>query len=48
MRMLVDLFGIEIGDIFMKGWLEFVLGGGVEFVIGWEFYVGGYKKVGNG
>ncbi|WP_186311793.1 hypothetical protein [Staphylococcus aureus] len=39
---------MDIGGVFRNGWFEFILGRGVEFIIGWEFYVGGYKKLRNG
>ena len=42
MTMFVHLFGIQI-HIFMNPWFQFVLATPVQFVIGWQFYVGAYK-----
>ena len=43
MTMFVHLFGIQIPHIFMNPWFQFVLATPVQFVIGWQFYVGAYK-----
>ncbi|WP_163970291.1 heavy metal translocating P-type ATPase [Oceanobacillus halotolerans] len=46
--MLVHLFGINIPAIFMNPWFQFLLATPVQFVIGWQFYVGAYKNLRNG
>jgi len=46
--MLVHLFGIHIPDIFMNPWFQFALATPVQFIIGWQFYVGAYKNLKNG
>ncbi len=43
MTMFVHLFGIQMYYIFMNLWFQFVLATPVQFVIGWQFYVGAYK-----
>lgn len=48
MTMFVHLFGIQIPHIFMNPWFQFVLATPVQFVIGWQFYVGAYKNLRNG
>src|SRR5690606_18607495 len=40
LTMLVHLFGMTIPDIFMNPWFQFALATPVQFVIGWQFYVG--------
>ncbi|MGY0693942.1 heavy metal translocating P-type ATPase [Virgibacillus sp. FSP13] len=46
--MLVHLFGVNIPDIFMNPWFQFALATPVQFIIGWQFYVGAYKNLRNG
>ncbi|GAA0499511.1 heavy metal translocating P-type ATPase [Salinibacillus aidingensis] len=46
--MLVHLFGADIPDIFMNPWFQFALATPVQFIIGWQFYVGAYKNLRNG
>lgn len=48
MTMLVHLFGVEIPAIFMNPWFQFALATPVQFIIGWQFYVGAYKNLRNG
>ncbi|UOQ83956.1 heavy metal translocating P-type ATPase [Gracilibacillus salinarum] len=46
--MLVHLFNMNIPDIFMNPWFQFALATPVQFIIGWQFYVGAYKNLRNG
>ncbi|QHS23208.1 copper-translocating P-type ATPase [Virgibacillus sp. MSP4-1] len=46
--MLVHLFAADIPDIFMNPWFQFALATPVQFIIGWQFYVGAYKNLRNG
>ncbi|WP_062106510.1 heavy metal translocating P-type ATPase [Bacillus niameyensis] len=46
--MLVHLFNMDIPAIFMNPWFQFVLATPVQFIIGWQFYVGAYKNLRNG
>ena len=46
--MLVHLMNIEIPDLFMNPWFQFVLATPIQFIIGWQFYVGAYKNLRNG
>ena len=46
--MLVHLFNMTIPAIFMNPWFQFALATPVQFVIGWQFYVGAYKNLRNG
>lgn len=46
--MLVHLFNMHIPEIFMNPWLQFALATPVQFVIGWQFYVGAYKNLRSG
>ncbi|APC49039.1 copper-translocating P-type ATPase [Virgibacillus halodenitrificans] len=46
--MLVHLLGMGIPDIFMNPWFQFALATPVQFIIGWQFYVGAYKNLKNG
>ncbi|GGA78423.1 heavy metal translocating P-type ATPase [Ornithinibacillus halotolerans] len=46
--MLVHLGGMNIPDIFMNPWFQFALATPVQFIIGWQFYVGAYKNLRNG
>ncbi len=46
--MLVHLFNMNIPDLFMNPWFQFALATPVQFIIGWQFYVGAYKNLKNG
>ncbi|WP_010096261.1 heavy metal translocating P-type ATPase [Ornithinibacillus scapharcae] len=46
--MLVHLFNMNIPHIFMNPWFQFALATPVQFIIGWQFYVGAYKNLKNG
>lgn len=46
--MLVHLFNMTIPAIFMNPWFQFTLATPVQFIIGWQFYVGAYKNLRNG
>ncbi|RDW18255.1 copper-translocating P-type ATPase [Oceanobacillus arenosus] len=46
--MLVHLSNMAIPDIFMNPWFQFSLATPVQFIIGWQFYVGAYKNLKNG
>ncbi|RLL41996.1 copper-translocating P-type ATPase [Oceanobacillus piezotolerans] len=48
LTMLVHLFGMDIPPIFMNPWFQFSLATPVQFIIGWQFYVGAYKNLRNG
>lgn len=48
LTMLVHLAGVSIPDIFMNPWFQFALATPVQFIIGWQFYVGAYKNLRNG
>lgn len=40
--------GIYVPDLFMNPWFQLILATPVQFVIGWQFYVGAYKALRNG
>ncbi|WP_058305693.1 heavy metal translocating P-type ATPase [Gracilibacillus massiliensis] len=46
--MMVHLFNMTIPAIFMNPWFQFALATPVQFLIGWQFYVGAYKNLRNG
>ena len=46
--MLDHLLGINLPSIFMNPWFQFALATPVQFIIGWQFYVGAYKNLRNG
>ncbi|WP_062353452.1 heavy metal translocating P-type ATPase [Bacillus kwashiorkori] len=46
--MLDHLFNMNIPHIFMNPWFQFLLATPVQFIIGWQFYVGAYKNLKNG
>ncbi|ASK62781.1 copper-translocating P-type ATPase [Virgibacillus phasianinus] len=46
--MLVHLFGVGLPEIFMNPWFQLALATPVQFIIGWQFYVGAYKNLRNG
>ncbi|WP_285856250.1 heavy metal translocating P-type ATPase [Paenibacillus illinoisensis] len=39
---------IWVPDLFMNPWFQLVLAAPVQFIIGWQFYVGAYKALRNG
>ncbi|MBT2216811.1 heavy metal translocating P-type ATPase [Virgibacillus dakarensis] len=46
--MVVHLFNMNLPDIFMNPWFQFALATPVQFIIGWQFYVGAYKNLKSG
>jgi P-type Cu+ transporter len=48
LTMLVHLFGVSLPSIWMNPWFQFTLATPVQFIIGWQFYVGAYKNLKNG
>ncbi|MDL4841239.1 heavy metal translocating P-type ATPase [Aquibacillus rhizosphaerae] len=46
--MFVHLFNMHIPDVFMNPWFQFALATPVQFIIGWQFYVGAYKNLRSG
>ncbi|PCF38466.1 heavy metal translocating P-type ATPase [Staphylococcus delphini] len=36
---------IPVPDLLMNGWFQFVLATPIQFVLGWQFYVGAYKSL---
>lgn len=48
LTMFVHFFGWGLPDIFMNPWFQFALATPVQFIIGWQFYVGAYKNLRNG
>lgn len=48
LTMFVHLFSMQIPHIFMNPWFQFALATPVQFIIGWQFYVGAYKNLRNG
>nr|WP_263314844.1 heavy metal translocating P-type ATPase [Mammaliicoccus sp. Marseille-Q6498] len=46
--MFVHLFNMSLPHIFMNPWFQFILATPVQFIIGWQFYVGAYKNLRNG
>ncbi|SDM82051.1 heavy metal translocating P-type ATPase [Sediminibacillus halophilus] len=46
--MLVHLLNMNIPAILMNPWFQFALATPVQFIIGWQFYVGAYKNLKNG
>ncbi|MCG7339043.1 heavy metal translocating P-type ATPase [Staphylococcus sp. ACRSN] len=47
LTMLVHLFGVPLPRIFMNSWFQFALATPVQFIIGWQFYLGAYKNLKN-
>src|SRR5699024_2102603 len=43
--MLDHLFGIALPSILMNPWFQFALATPIQFVIGWQFYVGAYRSL---
>lgn len=48
LTMLTHLFGINLPHIFMNPWFQLAFAFPVQFIIGWQFYVGAYKNLRNG
>ncbi|EFS19850.1 heavy metal translocating P-type ATPase [Staphylococcus hominis] len=48
LTMLVHLFNVPLPEIFMNPWFQFILATPIQFIIGWQFYVGAYKNLRNG
>ncbi|MFI0726427.1 heavy metal translocating P-type ATPase, partial [Staphylococcus aureus] len=48
MLMFVHLFNMHIPALFTNPWFQFILATPVQFIIGWQFYVGAYKNLRNG
>ncbi|RYG73522.1 cadmium-translocating P-type ATPase [Lentibacillus lipolyticus] len=48
LTMLVHLFNVSLPSILLNPWFQFVLATPVQFIIGWQFYVGAYKNLRNG
>lgn len=48
LTMLVHLFSTNVPDILLNPWFQFALATPIQFVIGWQFYVGAYKNLRNG
>lgn len=45
LTMLDHLLGVSLPRIFMNPWFQLVLATPVQFIIGWQFYVGAYKSL---
>ncbi|CEA03167.1 Copper-exporting P-type ATPase A [Jeotgalicoccus saudimassiliensis] len=45
--MLDHLFGMSLPEIFMNPWFQLVFATPVQFILGWQFYVGAYKNLKN-
>lgn len=48
LTMFVHLFGLPLPGLLMNPWFQFILATPVQFIIGWQFYVGAYKNLRNG
>ncbi len=48
LTMFVHLFNLSLPQILMNPWFQFTLATPVQFIIGWQFYVGAYKNLKNG
>ncbi len=48
MLMFVHLFNMHIPALFTNPWFQFILATPVQFIIGWQFYIGAYKNLRNG
>ncbi len=46
--MFVHLFNMQLPSILMNPWFQFILATPIQFIIGWQFYVGAYKNLRNG
>lgn len=45
--MLDHLFGMSLPAIFMNPWFQLAFAAPVQFILGWQFYVGAYKNLKN-
>lgn len=45
--MLDHLFGMSLPTIFMNPWFQLAFAAPVQFILGWQFYVGAYKNLKN-
>lgn len=48
LTMFVHLFNMHLPPILMNPWFQFILATPIQFIIGWQFYVGAYKNLRNG
>ena len=48
LTMLVHLFNMHLPSIFMNPWFQLAFATPVQFIIGWQFYVGAYKNLRTG
>ncbi|MBX5318630.1 copper-translocating P-type ATPase [Staphylococcus caprae] len=48
LMMFVHLLPLHLPAILMNPWFQFILATPVQFIIGWQFYVGAYKNLRNG
>lgn len=46
--MLTHLFNIHLPHLLMNPWFQLLFAAPVQFIIGWQFYVGAYKNLRNG
>ena len=46
--MVVHISPISIPSILVNPWVQLILSTPVQFIIGWQFYVGAYKNLRNG
>ncbi|WP_028783618.1 heavy metal translocating P-type ATPase [Thalassobacillus devorans] len=47
LTMFDHLLGLSIPDLLMNPWFQFALATPVQFIIGWQFYVGAFKSLRN-
>ncbi|WP_323703969.1 heavy metal translocating P-type ATPase [Mammaliicoccus sp. Dog046] len=47
LTMFVHLFNLNVPHILMNSWFQLTLATPVQFIIGWQFYVGAYKNLRN-
>ncbi|GAA0427916.1 heavy metal translocating P-type ATPase [Lentibacillus halophilus] len=48
LTMIVQMVGVDVPSILVNPWFQFALATPVQFIIGWQFYVGTYKNLRNG
>lgn len=46
--MLDHLFGVSLPTVFMNPWFQLTFAAPVQFIIGWQFYVGAYRNLKSG